>query len=206
MKLRTGEPSMPAKSYGHTLRGLSVNVVVRNIDAALVFQCDVLVARVIYSDPDIAVGVGYGSEWMLHPAHTYDKRTAGRAVAWQWSRVATRTVPRRRLGVWDSKRRQLQTKDTVFERFSCATQTDSRGCRIFRADVAAVNPTPRPSLAGKPMIVSLGGSTATCLCGPALRMTMVTLPAQRSWRPQTRMQMPLRLAVRSRVVALGGGR
>jgi catechol 2,3-dioxygenase-like lactoylglutathione lyase family enzyme len=77
MKLRTREPWMPAKAYGHTLRGLSVNVVVRDIDTALVFQREVLAARVIYSDPDIAVCAGYGSEWMLHADHTYDKHPFG---------------------------------------------------------------------------------------------------------------------------------
>jgi catechol 2,3-dioxygenase-like lactoylglutathione lyase family enzyme len=88
MKLRAGEPWMPAKEYGHSLRGLTVNVVVRSIDAALVFQRDVLAARVIYADPDVAVCAGYGAEWMLHADHTYDSHPFGNALSAARSRGA----------------------------------------------------------------------------------------------------------------------
>ena len=71
MKLRTGEPWMPAPRYGRALRGLTVNLLVRNIDQALVFQRLVLRAEIVYADPDIAVVRGYGGEWMLHADHTY---------------------------------------------------------------------------------------------------------------------------------------
>jgi catechol 2,3-dioxygenase-like lactoylglutathione lyase family enzyme len=71
MKLRTGEPWMPAPDYGRTLRGLTLNLLVRNIAAALPFHRDVLGAEVVYSDPDFAV-CRYGEvEWMLHADHTY---------------------------------------------------------------------------------------------------------------------------------------
>ena len=62
---------MPAPDYGRTLRGLTVNLLVRNIDQALVFQRLVLRADVVYADPDIAVVRGYDGEWMLHADHTY---------------------------------------------------------------------------------------------------------------------------------------
>ena len=71
MKLRTGDPWMPAPAYGRSLRGLTLNLLVRNIAAALPFHCEVLGAEVVYSDPDFAV-LRYGEvEWMLHADHTY---------------------------------------------------------------------------------------------------------------------------------------
>lgn len=72
MKLRTGEPWMSGKEYGQSLRGLTLNILVREIDAALAFQRDVLGVSIIYSDPDFAVCSGYGSEWMLHADHTFE--------------------------------------------------------------------------------------------------------------------------------------
>ena len=72
MKLRIGEPWMSASDYGRSLRGLTINLLVQNIDSALVFQREVLRAEVIYSDPDFAVLQGYGAEWMLHADHAYD--------------------------------------------------------------------------------------------------------------------------------------
>ena len=80
MKLRKGEPWMSAKEYGQSLRNLTLNILVRDIDAALAFQRDVLGTRTIYSDPDFAVCSGYGSEWMLHADHTYDKHPMGNTV------------------------------------------------------------------------------------------------------------------------------
>lgn len=71
MKLRTGDPWMPAPAYGRALRGLTLNLLVRSIAAALPFHREVLGAEVVYSDPDFAV-LRYGEvEWMLHADHTY---------------------------------------------------------------------------------------------------------------------------------------
>jgi len=71
MKLRTGDPWMPAPAYGRSLGGLTLNLLVRNIAAALPFHREVLGAEVVYSDPDFAV-LRYGEvEWMLHADHTY---------------------------------------------------------------------------------------------------------------------------------------
>ncbi len=72
MKKRTGEPWKPADEYGRSLESLSLNLLVSDLDSALAFQRDVLVATVVYSDPDFAVVRGYGAEWMLHADHTYD--------------------------------------------------------------------------------------------------------------------------------------
>lgn len=71
-KLRTGDPWMPAPEYGRSLQGLSVNLLVDQIEGSLAFHTGVLAARVVYSDPDIAV-LRFGSaEWLLHAYHTYD--------------------------------------------------------------------------------------------------------------------------------------
>jgi len=71
MKLRSGNAWMPAGEYAHRLKALTVNLLVREIDAAIRFQRRVLGARILYSDPDIAVVAGYGAEWMFHADHTY---------------------------------------------------------------------------------------------------------------------------------------
>jgi catechol 2,3-dioxygenase-like lactoylglutathione lyase family enzyme len=71
MKLRTGEPWIAAPEYGRSLAALTINLLVKDIEQALVFQREVLGATVVYSDPDFAVIQGYGSEWMLHADHTY---------------------------------------------------------------------------------------------------------------------------------------
>ena len=73
MKLRMSEPFMPAPDYGRSLTGLSLNLLVHNIEEAVRFQRDVLRVTVVYSDPDFAVLRGYGSEWMLHADHAYEK-------------------------------------------------------------------------------------------------------------------------------------
>jgi len=71
MKLRQGDPFMPADEYGRSLGGLSVNLLVRSVPEAVRFQRDVLGASVVYADPDFAVVRGWGGEWMLHADHTY---------------------------------------------------------------------------------------------------------------------------------------
>jgi catechol 2,3-dioxygenase-like lactoylglutathione lyase family enzyme len=71
MKLRTGDPWMPAAQYSHGLQGLTLNLLVRNIDQALTFHREVLGAQVVYSDADFAVLRHGEVEWMLHADHTY---------------------------------------------------------------------------------------------------------------------------------------
>jgi uncharacterized glyoxalase superfamily protein PhnB len=81
MKLRTGEPWMSGRDYGRSLTALTVNLLVRDIDAALRFQREVLRAQVVYADPDVAVVRGYGAEWMLHADHTYQGHPLHNQVA-----------------------------------------------------------------------------------------------------------------------------
>ncbi|MDH3314224.1 MAG: hypothetical protein OER43_00420 [Gammaproteobacteria bacterium] len=71
-KLRLGDPWMPAPEYGRSLTGFGVNLLVRSIEEALPFQTEVLGARIVYHDPDIAVLQFDSAEWMLHAYHTYD--------------------------------------------------------------------------------------------------------------------------------------
>jgi len=73
MKRRKGEPWMPAPDYGRSLKGLTINLLVRDIQAALPFHTHVLGASVVYSDPDFAVLRRDDAEWMLHSDHTYDR-------------------------------------------------------------------------------------------------------------------------------------
>ena len=71
MKRATTDPWMSAADYGRGLRGLGVNLLVRDIDAALPFHRAVLDAEVVHADPDFAVLRRDGAEWMLHADHTY---------------------------------------------------------------------------------------------------------------------------------------
>ena len=73
MKLRTGEPWIPAPDYGRALRGLTLNLLARDIASSLPFHRDVLGAEVVYSDPDFAVLRHGKAEWMLHADHTYQE-------------------------------------------------------------------------------------------------------------------------------------
>ena len=54
-KLRTGDPWMSAAEYGRSLRGLTVNLLVSDVERSLAFSRQVLAAEIVYSDPDIAV-------------------------------------------------------------------------------------------------------------------------------------------------------
>lgn len=80
MKLRVGDPWMPASEYSKTLTGLTINLLVKEIEPAVGFAKEILGAKVVYSDPDFAVMSAYGAEWMLHADHTYDKHPMGRTV------------------------------------------------------------------------------------------------------------------------------
>lgn len=79
-KKRTGDAWMPAPRYARTLEGLTVNLLVRDIAAALPFHREVLGAKLVYSDPDIAVLRHGNAEWMLHADHTYDNHPVHAAL------------------------------------------------------------------------------------------------------------------------------
>lgn len=71
VKKRQGEPWMSASDYSQTLRGMSINLLVKNIQRSVAFHKEVLGADVMYADVDFAVVRAQGSEWMLHADHTY---------------------------------------------------------------------------------------------------------------------------------------
>lgn len=69
---RTGMAWMPADEYGRGLPRFTVNLLVRDVAAALPFYRDVLQARVRYADGDFAALELNGTAFMLHADHTYD--------------------------------------------------------------------------------------------------------------------------------------
>lgn len=77
MKLRVGDPWMPSSEYSRTLKGLTINILVKELEYAVRFAKDVLRAEIVYSDPDFAVAAGYGADWMYHADHTYDQHPMG---------------------------------------------------------------------------------------------------------------------------------
>jgi catechol 2,3-dioxygenase-like lactoylglutathione lyase family enzyme len=72
MKKREGDPWVSPPVYGRALRGLGINLLVRDTARAVAFARDVLGLTIVYADPDLAV-LRYGAhEWMVHADHTYE--------------------------------------------------------------------------------------------------------------------------------------
>ena len=69
------KPWMSADDYGRSLKGFTLNLLVRNVPRSVDFCREVLEAQVIYADADFAVMRrdcrGSAVEWMLHADHTY---------------------------------------------------------------------------------------------------------------------------------------
>jgi catechol 2,3-dioxygenase-like lactoylglutathione lyase family enzyme len=76
MKERSGEPWMAADAYGRSLRGMGVNLLVREVARSVAFLTEVLALDLVYADADFAV-LRYGNrretgqDVMLHADHTY---------------------------------------------------------------------------------------------------------------------------------------
>ena len=81
MKKRTAEPWKPAPAYSKELGGLTVNLLVRDIDRAVMFAREVIGGSVVYSDPDFAAVEGFGCRWCLHADHTYDRHPLSGSLA-----------------------------------------------------------------------------------------------------------------------------
>lgn len=81
MKHRTGPTWIPAPAYGAMLPAFTVNLIVREIERAVAFYRDVLLAHVHYADPDFAAVRVMGVELMLHADHTYDQNPWAGALA-----------------------------------------------------------------------------------------------------------------------------
>ena len=73
MKKSSTTPFMPAPDYGQSLSGFTINVLSIDLTRALIFQRDVIMADVLHQDEDLLILSGYGSNWMVHADHTYDK-------------------------------------------------------------------------------------------------------------------------------------
>ena len=66
---------MPADEYGRSLKGLGINLLVRDVARGVAFAQDVLGAHKVFADQDFAV-LRYqngptSAEWMLHADGTY---------------------------------------------------------------------------------------------------------------------------------------
>ncbi len=72
MKKRQSEPWMSADAYGKSLNGFGVNLLVVEINRAVIFATEVLGACVVYADEDFAVLKSADASWMLHADHTYN--------------------------------------------------------------------------------------------------------------------------------------
>jgi len=71
MHMSDKTPWMPADEYGRGLRSLTLNLLVRDVGAALPFHREVLDAEQVYADVDFAVFRRGTAEWNLHADHTY---------------------------------------------------------------------------------------------------------------------------------------
>ncbi len=126
MKLRTGEAWTAADKYGQSLKGLTVNLLVRDIDNALVFQREVLDATLVYNDPDIAVLKGFGAEWMLHADHTYDEHAMQKVITRVDQRGAGLEL---RLHGCDPDQAEAAARRLGFEVLAAATDKKAHGLR-----------------------------------------------------------------------------
>ena len=74
------EEWMSADAYGHSLKGMGVNLLVPEIEHSLEFQIEVLGAKVVYADEAFAVLESGGSQWMLHADFCYESHSLLGAV------------------------------------------------------------------------------------------------------------------------------
>ena len=73
MKKGNTTPFMAPPDYGKSLSAFTVNLLSVNLERALLFQRDVLLVEILHQDEDLLILQGYGSSWMVHADHTYDK-------------------------------------------------------------------------------------------------------------------------------------
>jgi hypothetical protein len=71
-----GDKFMSAEDYGRSLRGIGINLLVRDIGRSALFARTVLGAEIVYSDQDFAVlrqgpAGPHQATWMLHADGTY---------------------------------------------------------------------------------------------------------------------------------------
>ena len=71
MKKSSSEPWMPIVDYAHSLTGLTVNILVKDVAEHVAFAREVLGLEIVHADADIAVYRHGGAQWMVHADHTY---------------------------------------------------------------------------------------------------------------------------------------
>jgi catechol 2,3-dioxygenase-like lactoylglutathione lyase family enzyme len=131
MKKRTGDPWMSGADYGRSLTALTVNLLVSDVAAALVFQREVLGASVVYADVDFAVVSGHGAQWMFHADHTYDRHPLHAVVAGSARRGAGVEL---RLHGCDPDRAEAAAKRLGFEVLAGAADKPHGVREAFLAD------------------------------------------------------------------------
>jgi catechol 2,3-dioxygenase-like lactoylglutathione lyase family enzyme len=68
----SAKPRFPdADSYGRSLTGFGVNILVADVAASLAFLSEVLTVDVVHAEPDFAVCRYQGHQWMLHSDASY---------------------------------------------------------------------------------------------------------------------------------------
>ena len=72
MKLRKKGPWKSAREYSRDLSGLTINLLVEDINLSIDFLQKIIKANIVYQDPDFAAIEGFGSRWCLHSYHTYE--------------------------------------------------------------------------------------------------------------------------------------
>ena len=72
MKLRKKDPWKSAREYSRDLSGLTINLLVEDINLSIDFLQKIIKANIVYQDPDFAAIEGFGSRWCLHSYHTYE--------------------------------------------------------------------------------------------------------------------------------------
>ena len=73
MKKSNQIPFQPPPDYGQSLNGLSVNLLSKDLSRSRLFQRDVLGVQLLHDDEDLLIVSGFGTQWMIHADHTYDK-------------------------------------------------------------------------------------------------------------------------------------
>ena len=75
------EPFMQPPDYGKSLAGLTINLLVRDLARAIEFHREVLQVHFLHEDQDLAIVRGFGTQWMIHADHTYDKHPMHNTLA-----------------------------------------------------------------------------------------------------------------------------
>ena len=69
--MKAGEPPVSAPDYGRSLRGLSFNLIVRDVPRAVTFAVEVLGATMFFANDSFAAMKLNGGDFMFHHDNTY---------------------------------------------------------------------------------------------------------------------------------------